>query len=225
MTRRRHSKKDKSQSKAIVQQQLDSYPYDATHRAFASGNAAAVIAAASGDLANALLAATPGGVEAQEKAGQAVLTAHFTTLPIDGMERYRGILESWGFRIGDAADDIFVTVTPPQGWRLKPTDHSMWSELVDAAGGVRGGVFYKAAFYDRSSHFSLNPRYRIAAEYGDTGVWWHVADRKTGDVIFDLHVVPVADRKASDLAEAACREWLVAHFPLWQAIEAYWEVK
>lgn len=197
----------------------------AMNKAMASGNIAAIMAAASGDFDNALVAATPGGIEAQEKAGQAAMVAQFETLPIDGMVRFGNIIKSWGFEVGEPVDELFVRVTPPQGWQLRASEHSMWSDLIDASGGVRGGVFYKAAFYDRRAHFSLNPRYRIMAEYGEAGVWWHITDRKTGNVLFELPVVKIEDGPANDLAEQACQEWLRAHFPLWEAIEAYWEVK
>ena len=41
----------------------------------------------------------------------------------------------------------------------------MWNEIIDAKGHVRGTMFYKAAFYDRSAHMSLNSRYRVHSEY------------------------------------------------------------
>jgi hypothetical protein len=187
-----------------------------------SGNIAAIVAAAQGDYDNALVAATPGGIEAQERAGRDKLVATFLFLPIDGMSKYKDILLSWGFAIGDAIDELFVAITPPEGWILRATEHAMWSEIVDPAGVVRGGVFFKAAFYDRKAAFSLRTRYRIDSEFTNGNIWWHVTDQKTGDVLFDRPVVASTDFAASDAAEQECRDWLNKTYPLWTAIEAYW---
>ena len=48
-----------------------------------SGNPAAIIALAQGDIENALIAATPGGIEAQEARGQQEFAAN-STLPKSG---------------------------------------------------------------------------------------------------------------------------------------------
>jgi hypothetical protein len=191
-------------------------------RAIASGSISAIIAAICGDNANALLAATPGGIEAQEAAGQALLVASFTSLPMEGMAKYRTALDGVGFKIGDPKDELFVSVTPPAGWTLRATEHSMWSEIVDDKGIVRGGVFYKAAFYDRRAHFNLHPRYHVHTEYGEDKVWYHVIDRATGNVLFDTVPVGSRDWTASDAAEKSCREWLDKTYPLWTSVEAYW---
>ena len=143
--------------------------YKAAKTAIESGNAAAIMAAAGGDFENALVAATPGGIEAQEKQGQTALVSSFNRLPFDGMARFWPALEALGFtNQGLVKDDIFVNITAPEGWTIAPTDHSMWSDIKDAEGRKRGGVFYKAAFYDRSAHFSLMLRYTLATDYGDT---------------------------------------------------------
>jgi len=52
-------------------------------------------------------------------------------------------------------DDLFYTVKLPTGWKITPTDHSMWSELKDDKGEVVANIFYKAAFYDRSAFIRL----------------------------------------------------------------------
>ena len=59
-----------------------------------------------------------------------------------------------GVVYGEDVDDLFVNVTLPPSWQVNPTDHSMWSELVDSDGVVRAQIFYKAAFYDRSAFIS-----------------------------------------------------------------------
>ena len=117
-------------------------------------NMAAVAALANGDLENAVIASTPGGIEAQEAAGQQAFVAS-TTLPRECSGCTREQLESLGFQFGADVDDIFCEATLPEGWTKRPTDHAMWSEIVDGEDQVRALVFYKAAFYDRHAHISL----------------------------------------------------------------------
>ena len=75
-------------------------------------------------------------------------------LPTDGSDN-----ECWakmGVIFGEPVkgDPIFRQATLPKGWSKKRTGHSMWSDLVDEQGKKRAAIFYKAAFYDRSSFIS-----------------------------------------------------------------------
>ena len=122
-----------------------------------SGNPAAIIALAQGDIENALIAATPGGIEAQEARGQQEFAAN-STLPRSGNSwnsSCREQLEEMGIVFGEDVDDLFVEVKLPEGWKKVPTDHSMWTDLVDEKGRKRASIFYKAAFYDMSAHISI----------------------------------------------------------------------
>lgn len=118
---------------------------------------AALSAALAGNIDNFIAASTPGGIKAQEKAGQ-IEQSFADTLPIKGTStpEQRAKFEALGFVFGDSADDLFVKATFPKGWKKKVTDHDMWTEIVDERGTKRGGIFYKAAFYDRSAHVYLN---------------------------------------------------------------------
>lgn len=118
-------------------------------------NPAALGALARGDIENAITASTPGGIEAQEAAGQATLVAG-PWFPKDMMGVTRQELEGLGFKFGSDVDDLFVSAQFPTGWKKVATDHSMWSDIVDDKGCVRGSIFYKAAFYDRKAHLSWN---------------------------------------------------------------------
>jgi hypothetical protein len=66
-------------------------------------------------------------------------------------------LEALGFVRGAEVpgDAMFTEATLPAGWKREPSDHSMWSHIVDERGIRRVSVFYKAAFYDRSAHASI----------------------------------------------------------------------
>lgn len=110
---------------------------------------AAMGAIARDELDNFVAAMTPGGIEAQEAAGQRAACS-VQALPIQGTSKpeERERFEALGFVFGEPTDKNFVSVTFPAGWSLRPTDHSMWSELVDDAGRKVASMFYKAAFYD-----------------------------------------------------------------------------
>jgi len=121
-----------------------------------------LLALLNGDLENAVISATPGGIEAQEKQGQKNFI-NSTTLPKDirgaRNENPHVILANFGIVFGEDADDLFCYVSLPNGWKKVPTNHSMWSDLIDEKGRVRANIFYKAAFYDRSAHMHLCKRY------------------------------------------------------------------
>jgi hypothetical protein len=91
----------------------------------------------------------------QEAEGQRQLVTS-DKLPTD-MGGQQAEFEAAGFTFGDVVegDGLFRRATLPAGWSRQPSDHSMWSYLVDQHGRRRVGVFYKAAFYDRSAHMSL----------------------------------------------------------------------
>jgi hypothetical protein len=114
---------------------------------------AALSALGKGDLGNFVAAATPGGIEAQEAAGQKALV-NSELLPIDGLDE---VAEKLGITyVRTEVDGIFYKAQLPAGWTKKAApDHSMWSHIYDEKGVKRASIFYKAAFYDRSAHISL----------------------------------------------------------------------
>lgn len=117
-------------------------------------SSAAMVATLAGDFENAMIAATPEGIEAQEAQGQKDFVAN-NTLPIQCNFCTRKQLEEMGIVFGEPVDDLFVEVQLPEGWKKVPTGHSMWSDLVDAEGNKRASIFYKAAFYDRDAFIGL----------------------------------------------------------------------
>jgi hypothetical protein len=117
-------------------------------------NPAALGAAMKGDIENALRAMTPGGIEQQEKEGQASLTTN-SKLPQEMDDRTRELLESKGVVFGDTVDGIFLSCMLPAGWKIVPTDHSMWSHLIDENDNRVAAIFYKAAFYDRRAFMRI----------------------------------------------------------------------
>lgn len=110
-------------------------------------------------LLECLLGGTSDGmIERQEAQGQWSFVGS-DTLPTDISPEDKSALEGMGVRfLGPVeGDDLFQYVELPEGWEKRPTDHSMWSTLLDAEGEEVASIFYKAAFYDRSTHLHLSP--------------------------------------------------------------------
>ena len=119
-------------------------------------NPAALMALLMGDLKNSSLASTPGGIEAQEAAGQSAIcnttTQETQLLPIEGGVEF---CKANGFEITNLNPKrLFIECKLPAGWKITPTDHSMWSHVYDEQGTKRAEIFYKAAFYDERAFLS-----------------------------------------------------------------------
>jgi hypothetical protein len=190
-------------------------------------NPAALAAMATGDFANAIAAATPGGIERQESAGQQSLVSNFKRLPKD-MDR--ATAEAHGFVYGADDDELFVTVTAPKGWRMEATDHSMHNRIVDAAGNERGSVFYKAAFYDRRADGYWLTRFTTERKYGDEGGYeLRVVDRVGGACLYSEAVDGRREDEAWDArderqtaADKRAAAFIEATHPDWRNVLAYW---
>lgn len=107
-----------------------------------------------------LFGGNPKAIEAQEYEGQAELAESFQ-LPLkvnspygdDALEKYKKLgIEVIGKTDGD---ELFLNVFLPKGWSVQPTDHPMWSTLVDVDGNELASIFYKAAFYDRRAFINF----------------------------------------------------------------------
>lgn len=185
---------------------------------------AALAALAKGDLDNFATAFVPGGIEAQEAAGQATFCAS-QILPKDLHHVTREQLEAIGFKFGADHDDIFVNATLPAGWTKKATDHSMWSHLLDAKGRKRARIFYKAAFYDRRASLSMDPRYSLSS-FQDGADKEHrrvcAMDGETEIHVFGEYesATGYEECKAMELAAEA---WMKEHYPEFRNDFAYWD--
>lgn len=189
---------------------------------------ATLSALANGDLHNAAVAATQGGIEAQERAGQQSMAALFKTLP---KEMSREIGEKLGFEYGADEDEIFVQVRPPAGWAIRPTDHAMHSDLIDDKGRVRAGIFYKAAFYDRRASGHWRTRYGVERDYDKESDSYtlHVRDRATDTNLHSIRVERPEGEASSDFYRRAdqfdkdAAAWMRERFPNAADPVAYWD--
>lgn len=185
---------------------------------------AALAALAQGDNANYMAAMLPGGIEAHEAAGQQMLCKS-ELLPIDLQRVPRKVFEDLGFTFGEPVDSVFVKGTLPPGWQIKPTEHSMWNDLVDEKGRKRGGMFYKAAFYDRSAFMRLTGRYSYSAyEEGSSKDVHAVAALDCGKVLHTFgEYKRTGDYDLADSLREMAKAWLNEHYPEWQNESSYWD--
>lgn len=180
-------------------------------------------------MAEAMSKGSSRAVTDSEKRGQDQMV-NGDALPIDCP---REALEQLGFVFGERIDDLFVNVVMPDGWEKVPTDHSMWSDLIDPQGRKRGSIFYKAAFYDRSAKLHLDCRYWVDMDsvggrdayesyddYRDADQVVTVIDKFTGETIYTSDPF----QPPSDYVERLkVREaWINEHYPDWRNPAAYW---
>lgn len=188
-----------------------------------------------GDIENAIIAEMPGGIEAQEAAGQRAFVAN-DTLPIEcGYGTTREQIERMGITFGEPVDALFTNVQLPDGWHKEATDHSMHSNLLDDYGRVRARIFYKAAFYDRRADINICRRFSYSTQ--PIGGWGQPCDRETTPMICAVTdcdkviwqsepMTPSNDTKRFQLADALRLQgeaWLDEHYPDWHDPLAYWE--
>lgn len=182
-------------------------------------------------LFDAMVSGDPGqAIVNQEKRGQQQMV-HSDVLP---RECPREQLEALGFQFGDPVDDLFVAVTMPHGWKKVPTEHQMHSDLVDDKGRKRGGIFYKAAFYDRRADMRLVHRFTADSEpvggwqegYDREGPWVGVV-RDQGAVIWQTEPSSATEEvpkwELTRRLRLYADEWLAEHYPDWKDPLAYWD--
>lgn len=142
----------------------------------------------------------------------------------------RAALTAAGVRFTGQGDDVLERVELPAGWKLEPTDHSMWSKLVDETGAERASCFYKGAFYDRRATVHVATRYRLQSdlsedldEHGNRHGRFTVVDARTSAVLFATEpgTLSYAD-DSYERHEKACVAYLDEHFPQWRDPGAYW---
>lgn len=160
-----------------------------------------------------------GAIERSEERGQRELVIS-EVLPTNYNGDKKKDFEKIGIKFGKVCEDdsMFQEVTLPDGWKKVATSHSMWSDLVDDKGRKRAGIFYKAAFYDRSAHMNLVRRYSVDTyKYDDKGV---VLDGRTEELFEYKHN---GEYEGREIARAFCEKWLREHYPDWEDDTAYWD--
>jgi hypothetical protein len=189
-------------------------------------------------MAETLTRGTGDAIIASESRGQQQLV-NSTLLPTQGTED-PARWETMGIALGAVlpGDPLFREAKLPPGWSKQPTEHSMWSDLVDDRGRVRAHIFYKAAFYDRRADIRLAGRFQIemAPAVGDNWdgpLCYRVLDGKHEIYRSGSFERPSDSADRSDWVEYGLEvdrardsggEWLAEHgYPDWQNPLAYWD--
>lgn len=202
---------------------------------------AGIQALANGDIENFLVASTPGGIEVQEATGQTEINEK-NLLPIqEGMSgNSKENLEMMGVKVISESDDLFYNVELPDGWKMEPSDHSMWSYLLDDKGRERASIFYKAAFYDRNAHISFTPRFKTnyVSDNGGSPKYdyqkrkegkWKGIVTDGGKIVFETEskVIWNGDDESywdgQKKLEQEAKDWLIERYPNYHDKFEYWE--
>jgi len=187
-----------------------------------------------GVLAEAMVVGGSEMILHQEAQGQQSFVGS-DTLPTDmghDDEHTKAVLEAAGVKFLGVVegDPMFQYVKLPKGWKKMPTDHSMWSKLVDEKGRERAAIFYKAAFYDRRANMRLSTRFSASRDYerqNKEGVAVaHVMD--CGKVVHTTEPIKLpADTlekyEVAEKADQAAAAWLDKNYPDWRNPAAYWD--
>jgi hypothetical protein len=168
-------------------------------------------------------------IEDMEAQGQRELTGQTSKLPTKGSENPAWAKMGVIYGKPDPSDPVFSGVQLPAGWKLRPTDHSMWNDLLDDQGRVRAKMFYKAAFYDRSANIRPESRFGLHRENKDTNDYDSprrdvAKDFATGEVLFATEWrVYTSERYAEETAaHKQVEQWLDENRPEWKDAAAYW---
>ena len=195
-------------------------------------------------LLDAMNNGTEGFIEGMEAKGQQeMVKAAGSRLPAEGTgPDYQGKCfdwSSWGIKIGEPikGDEIWVEAELPDGWKVEATGHSMWSNLLDEKGRERAGIFYKAAFYDRSCHINPSRRYSTDSEsvieqdydgpyvflVKDGGAEIYRSEVFEGEPEPEGWKYGDTPYRGSDLARKAAEVYMAEHYPDHSKPEAYWD--
>ena len=175
-------------------------------------------------------------IEYMEKKGQEEVV--YSTRLAKKMRPSREDWEELGFEFEDIEGDrVLVNAKMPEGWSIRPTDNSYWTEIVDANGLRRGSMFYKAAFYDRDAHMDLEPRYGIRSRYttskdglGETRTIIFGNDQEelfvAGSVTHrrgESDEVWSKKYKKEEALREIAKQWADENYPDWRSEKAYWD--
>jgi hypothetical protein len=178
-----------------------------------------------GMFAQMVLGGTEKAILNQEAAGQRQLVAS-EQIPTDRRGITDEALVKLGFVLGEKSprDDLFQDAKLPSGWSIKPTDHSMWSRVVDEKGRERFAIFYKAAYYDRSAHMNSVRRFNVRTVLQDVEPW-AVECVRVLDGADEIHRIAFKS-DGTDRSSDAYRigeAWLDEHRPGWRDPFALWD--
>lgn len=147
----------------------------------------------------------------------------------------REVWENLGFTFVDTDyDDVLCEATLPEGWSIKATEHSMWSDIIDGNGMKRGSMFYKSSFWDRNAHMNLSCRYGVCIDYiGDDNSIEEIYFGNDQEKLFvagQIHRSSDYNRDSiltrleeEDQLTTAAEKFGDEFYPDWRNVNAYWD--
>ena len=151
------------------------------------------------------------------------------------------ILKQLGFEVGEpfGKDAIFRSAKIPEGWEKVAGSHAMHSDIYDNNGFARIGIFYKAAFYDRSANMRFHRRVGMTydprlpledrnerAKEGRVVYAYGKGDRMSFTILATFHSKVKEGEKfyeVGDRVEKEALAWLTEHYPDHMDPLAYWD--
>lgn len=158
------------------------------------------------------------------------------TLMAKDMRPRKEVWEQLGFTFEDIPNDrVLCNATLPEGWSIQATEHAMWNNILDQNGTVRGKMFYKAAFYDRSANMYLQCRYQVCTNY--IGKDYSITEIYFGNDTEKLFVAGTISKNLNASREARLRfydeeeklkqqatNWAKENYPDYEDVTAYWNL-
>jgi len=198
---------------------------------------------------NFIAAATPGGIERQERQKQQELVRN-EQLPIK-LGSPKEFFDKLGFKFGRPIDKMLQEGTLPEGWtKIASPFHSMYSYVLDQKKRARWTIFFKGAFYDYEAFgWALSRRYtvRVQCDYkfkgpGEKPLWGEVHDNgvefdrkeeyhggvkpkivyRSREPFFVPKNVFDIDR-VQKMIQLEMEMWIEANFPAYEDPMAYWD--
>ena len=118
---------------------------------------------------------------------------------------------------------VMYKATLPEGWRLEPTDHSMYFDLFDEYGNRRGQMFHNP--YKGFATMSLFHKYGVYADFDKEtftiGYYFGNAEEK----LFETERISPYERKniyEADL-KMLCLKFADDNYPESWSYSAYWD--
>lgn len=133
------------------------------------------------------------------------------------------ILEEAGVVFGEVLNSLFIQVKYPDGWKVKGTDHYMYSNLLNTRGQARANIGLKVADswgYLRASRL-FDPSFHSDCWRDNTLPYVPAIKDSLGNILWRGR--PMG--RDLDVATNAAKELLTSIYPDWNNPRAYWELE